>query len=213
MSEFDLDDYKIQDYVDDNFDDLPCNLVDFKRHLRADIALNKKSNMIANGRPEYAEYYQGEELIAKIYFEFVTTPSNLMLSRTEKLTYIKRDGSEGPLITIKHKEYDHSNLLDGSAVMFEREMARKSIMESIKAFLGGVLQQALTKTLPEVVLIIKPFWDEYAVHREDFVELGDHSFKDDVAAIDLATTPHTWLAIPIAEGVTVQDYIVNSLTY
>jgi len=137
----------------------------------------------------------------------------LITKRTEKLVYISNTGEESPEIIIKQKIYDHANLVDGELAMKEREQARKSVIQSLKTFLGGVLMQALQIPMDQVILTIKPFVDEYQSGMDGFVEYGYSNFKDDLLAIDLTNTNYTWLAIPInANGTTVRDYMVYQLS-
>lgn len=212
---YDLDDFKIQDLVDEIFDDQPANLIDFKRHLQADKALNKIPYFNLNGRPSYAEYYYNDVLYAKRLFEFIVDPStDLIQQRIEKLIYIKRDDSEGPEIVIKNKTYDLQVEGDRKAVKKERNDARSSIIDDIEMVIAGVLEVALSINLDDTIVLIEPFWGEYSNDIYKFINLGSETFKDALAAIDLNTTSYTWLSIPVdQQGTTVRDYMVSRLTY
>ena len=196
------------------FGGFPIENIDFKRHLRKDIALTKKVKKIPNGRPEWAKYYWNGDLIAEIEFIFDTSAGNLMTRRREYLYYYRGNGEKSYPILIKDKTYDMSDLHDGNLVVMERVQARESIVSEIKAFLSGVLMQALQQPLDQVVIAIKPFWDSFKLDRDDFIELATTDWRDALLAIDLTTTPYTFLAIPIDQnGTTVRDYIVSRLSY
>ena len=205
--------YKIYDILEDYFKDRPLNMIDFKRHLKSDVALNKLITKAHGGRPDKSEYYNGNELIAVIRFEFSVNSSNLVTERKEWLRYITKTEEDGPEILIKRKVYDHTNLVDGELAMKEREMARKSVIQSLKTFLGGVLMQALQIPMSQVLMIIHPFVDEFKPGMDGFVEYGYGDFKDALLALDLSTTDYTWLSIPIdATGTTVRDYMVYQVS-
>ncbi len=213
MDDDGLGDYRVIDLVNREFEQLKLENIDFARHLKSDVALNKKVTKLPNGRPEKAEYYNGTDLIAVIEFDFTADTENLLQRRREWLKYYKTDGTTSAAILIKDKIFDSTDLVDGEAVIEERVKARTSIVSSMKAFLSGVLMQGLGQTLPQVIATIKPFWDEYKVERDDFIELGSPDWKDDLIAVDLGTTPHTWMAIDIGGGVTIRDYMVSRLSY
>jgi len=210
---YDTELFKIASVVDETYDDLPVNLIDFKRHLKPTETLNKLVTMGANGRPEKADYTYNNEIYARIDFSFVEDANGLINERTETLYYMELDGSDGPAIIIKHKTYDSSNLCDGALVMQERASARKSIVNEIKAFTAGVLQVTMQCDIPAVVTTIKPFFDDHSQHLYDFIELGDDSFLIAIQGID-TTTDYTWLgtfwnAVPN----TIQEYFISRLTY
>ncbi len=205
--------YRVIALVNREFEQLKLENIDFARHLRADVALNKKVSKLANGRPEKAEYYDGTDLVAVIEFDFTADAENLLQRRREWLKYYKTDDTTSDPILIKDKIFDPTDLVDGETVIEERVQARTSIVSSMKAFLSGVLMQGLGMTLPQVITTIKPFWDEYKVERDDFIELGSPDWRDDLLAVDLATTPHTWMGIDVGGGVTIRDYMVSRLSY
>ena len=84
----------------------------------------------------------------------------------------------------------------------------------MNSFLSGVLMQGLGMNMDQVIATINPFWDFYKNEREDFIDLGATTWLASMQAIDLQTTPYTWMAIPIDQnGTTVKDYIVARLSY
>lgn len=210
---FEIEHYRINNLIDSIYEGNPVNTIDFKRHLRADIALDKKVYKAHGGRPLKSEYYYNNELVALIKFEFTTNSSNFVTQRIEKLHYITITDSESPEIIIKKKTYSMNNLVDAELMMKEREASRKSVIQSLKVFLGGVLMQALQMPMDQVTLIIEPFVTEYKDEMDGFVEYGYSHFKDELLAIDLQNTNYTWLSIPVdANGTTVRDYMVYQLS-
>jgi len=214
-SEYDLDDYKISSLVDNMYNDFPCNMIDFKRHLQPDKALNKKITMGAEGRPIKSEYFNGSDKVAIIYFTFQEDAnSGLVTDRKEELVYIKNDDTEGPRILIKHKIYDLTTVGDGVLAMEERVMGRTTIINEMKATILAILQtNNPTFTTIQCIGLVKPFWDENDQELRDFIDLGTSGFKDAVVAVDLNTTSYTWLSYLAAPGVTTKDYIIGKLTY
>ena len=85
-----LGEYRIVYLINKQFQKLPLENIDFKRHMLPNIALNKKVTMLPNGRPDKAEYYNGTDLVAEIRFEFIDS-SGLMIDRKEYLYYVKQD--------------------------------------------------------------------------------------------------------------------------
>ena len=212
--------YLIFDLVNEDFKGLPLENVDFARHLITSKALNKKTTMLANGRPSKADYYDGATKVAEIVFEFTTTSENIMTERKEWLYYYKVNGTKSDAILKKHKIFDSSDIYDGALALEERVDSRRQILSSVKAFISGVMM-AGGLTLPQVITAVKPFWDEYKQEREDFIELGTSAWKDALSALVLDATsgqtgytPHTWLATVVeAPSTTLRDYIVARLTY
>lgn len=211
---YDVDDYKVNSLIAEDFEGLPIYTIDFKRHLKPSIALNKTVEKSMDGRPIKSNYYYNGDLIAVIYFEFLTTPENLVYRRSEKLKYILNNNQEGLEISIKEKTYDLTNPADGENVIKERVDARESIISNIKYFLIGIMQANTQQNLSEIIEVIKPFWEEYETERKDFIELGDNSWVEALSLIDLATTPHVWLNYVVNdEGTTVLSYIIWRLSY
>jgi len=217
ISDEHISNYKIAPYVDVNFIDDRIHLVDFKRHLKANVALTKKTYRAADGRPTYNEYYYDGELMAKIYFIFESNENNLLTRRTEKLVYIKNDDTEGNLITIKDKIYDINDVSDASLVVQERVTARQYIVDSLNIFILGVLAQYHPdNTQNENIMMVLPYWNDTEAQRLMFIDLGLPDWKNSLAAIDINDLPEdrAWLGYVIdANGTTVRDYAYNTLNY
>lgn len=225
--------YKIMSLVNPDFRGLPIENVDFKRHLRGDIALDKKVTMHSNGRPEKSEYYNGTDLVCKITFTFQDA-NFLLTERKEFIHQMKEDGSWSDGFLIKKKTYDHTHEVDGFLAVEERIDARKHIISSMKAFLSGVIMTVLQKDIIEVIEMISPFWDASEVQRRKFQEFGTEEWKGFISTLDLASAPafgtqaftdlvtsgdiknapYAYFKIPIdVHGTTIQDYMVGRLTY
>lgn len=212
-----ISNYKIAPYVDINFIDSRIHLVDFKKDLKPEVALTKKTYRLPNGRPDYNEYYYNGELMAKIDFIFEANENNLLTRRTEKLYYIKNDGTDGISITIKDKIYDINDMSDASLIVQERVNARTYIVNSLNIFILGVLQQYhADKTQEELILMVMPYWNDCEAERIMFIDLGLPNWKNSMAAIDITNLPddRTWLGYTIDENeTTVRDYAYNILNY
>lgn len=213
------EDLEIEPILEERFKKRHFNAVDFKRHLKPPNALNKKTEMETDGRPKKAKYYRRNEdetetLVATIDYLFsLDSNTGLVKRRTEQLKYKKKNGNYTPAATIKDKFYDLTDMNELSVVIEERRQGRKFLTSEIKAMLLTVLSLANpTFSTAQVVGIGKVFFTEFKQVIDDFEQMGDESFKDDVAAINIAND-YTWLAIEIGPGVSLQDYIVDKLTY
>lgn len=210
-------DYRIAPHVDIDFIDERIHLVDFKRNLKANIALVKTTFRLPNGRPSHNEYFYNSLLMAKICFIFEVDANNLLTRRTEKLCYIKNDGSNGNEIIIKDKLYDMSNIADASIVVQERVSARQYIVNSLNIFILGVLRQYHPdKTQDECIIMMLPYWNENIDNRLMFIDLGLPDWKNSLIELDMNNLPseNQWLAYVIdAEGTTVRDYAYFTLNY
>ena len=204
--------YRIIGLINPEFESRQLENIDFSRHLKRDIFLNKKITMGDNGRPIKSDYYHGPDLVASIEFDFEFNSNNLITKRRLYLVYFKENGEKSNRMLIKYKEYDINDMVDGAAMVKERSQARKMIIDSVKAFLSGVLTKALSKTLPEVIEVVAPFWKEYDVDILSYVELGDNSWVSKIKQIDLARTTHKWLRVKISDTSTVADYIIAQLS-
>lgn len=217
MHEFDMERYKLKDIVDDNYDDRHVNTVDFTLHLGSDVALDKRVERSPDDyRPVYAYYYTEDEegnetLYARRSFHFELGANGLMVERCEHLSYMKINDLWGPEFLIRKKTYDHTNVDEFTEALGEQIYLRQDIANHIKSMLSGVIQ-ALNPTfnIEQIIAATQPFFTEYSQERTNFIEIGSHAYRDAIAAIDLAQRPeYAYLGVPIAEGVTLQDYIVS----
>lgn len=210
-----LSKYRIIDLLNEDFKYLPIENIDFVRHVKADIALNKVVTKGIDGRPIKSEYFYGDIIHAEIVFSFEATDDNILISRKETLFYYKENGQKSPAILIKSKTFDPiSNPTDAELVVAERVNSRQAIVSGINGFLSGVLANALGITIPEVIVTIQPFWQEYEKDRLSFIDFGLPDWGNKLQLINLNSTVHTWLGIPVDNnGTTVRDYIVSRVLY
>lgn len=211
-----LSPYRITSYINEEFLSHHIENIDFVRHARADIAFNKVVTKGIDGRPIKAEYFADNgDIVAEIIFDFVTTQDNILVSRKEWLYYYKENGQKSDSILLKKKIFDPiSNPTDAELVVSERVKSREAIVSGINGFLSGVLAQALQITIPEVIVTIQPFWQQYEKERLLFIDFGLPNWGNALQIINLATTTHTWLGIVVdANGTTVRDYIVSRVVY
>lgn len=211
MSElFNIEEHRVIDIVDGQYDDYPVNLLDFKVHLRPDIALDKSLvRRQSDYRPEFAYYSHDGVQYARRRFDFTLAPTGLMVTRDEYLAYYKTDGSLGTEFKIKTTTYDHTNIDDLGLAIEEQTKLRTDIVNHIKSMILGVVQTMNpTYNIHQIIAATLPFFNELTTERLDYVEIGSQDYAQAVAAVDLATTPHTYLAAPVAPGVTLKDYII-----
>lgn len=210
----DLEDYKIYDLIESEFHILPINSIDFKRHLQGNVSLMKKVIALPNGRPEKANYFWNGDIMAEIRFTITDSPFNgLMDYRKESIYYVKNDETYSEEIIKSEQSLNHLDPEDAAIALKEKRNSRESIVNKMKTFLGGVLMQVHTINLHQVALMTQDFWHLYKEDLDDFVEFGLDNWRDDMAAIDLASTPFGFLATPIdANGTTIRDYAVFSLS-
>lgn len=207
-------DLKIESLVDPVYDDMFFDHLDFTAHLQYDKYLQKSIIKAPDGRPIKAEYKYGGVLMAARYFTFTTDGDNLVTSRLEELVYIKKDDTETPRKVVKSKAYNPNDIQDGVLVMKERKQSREGILDEMKAFLGAYLQAALVQSLPYVILMTDPFWEQYSNKINTFVQSGSEGFKTCLENDDLSAY-NEWINLPVQADplITVKDYIINKLTY
>lgn len=212
---FDIEEYLVKNVVDEDYSDKEVNVLDFKINLRSDIALDKHVvRRQSDYRPEYAYYYlvENDQIVnyARRRFEFTIEASGLMSRRTEHLCYYLLDGNPGTEFKISDKSFDHTDVDELAEAIFEQTRLRTDIMNHLKGMIMGVVQQMNpTFTVPDIIGATLPFFNEYATERVDYIEIGSNLYANSVAAIDLSATAHTFLAAPIAPGLTLRNYIVS----
>lgn len=217
-SSLDINNFRVSGLIHEAYDDVLINMVDFKRHLKPEIALNKKTYKHPDGRPNHSKYYYGDLLIAQINYYFVIDDNNMISRRTEYLHYIDLNGELGPAIIIKDKYIDLTLPADAELAVLEREKSRHSMLASIKAVLLAVIQQYNPNlSSGECIEMGIPFWDDYLTEITHFEQLGTEEFKDALQALTLPSISYPWLSYEIdpinTPGVTLRDYMVSKLTY
>jgi len=212
LGEGDISNYRIAPYVDINFCDSRMHLVDFKRHLKSDIALDKKTEMNIDGRPDKSYYYYNDELMAIITFIFRKNDDDLVISRSEILNYIKNDGSLSVDILIKNRTFNANNLHDASLMYEEVSNSRKNIIDSLYLFTVGVIRNYHPEyTLLEIKNLTSNFDVTTLTLRDHFIRLGTSGFKEWLQDSN-NTSGETWLKYIVDEnGITLCEYMISVL--
>lgn len=203
---------RVLELVHDQFRTLHPSKIDFRRHLKPEVYLQKTVTMHPNGRPDKALYtYQGNK-IAEIQFVFEADSLNFMKRRTELLAYYKNDDTRGEQYAIADDVYDMTVPYHLRLVMNERSEARSSIIAEIKAFLNGVLAQYYLPqgwTYPQILEVVGDFWNKYGEHINAWIAVASPRFRDMLAA----ETEFEFLDVQVAPGVTMKAYILNKTQY
>lgn len=203
---------RVIDIVDEQFAQWAPSKIDFRKHLKPNIYLQKNVIMLPNGRPQKALYSYNGELIAEIEFTFQTNAFNFMIRRIERLAYYKRSGGLSDQWVIADDMYDQNNPYHLREMMKERSGARALIIEEVKAFLNGVLAQFYLpqgKTYPEILEVAGTFWDKYSTPIDSWINVGAPQFHQTLTA----ETEFTFLDFEVATGVTVRAYVLNKTSY
>lgn len=203
---------RVLELVDDNYKSLPIQKIDFRLHLRSEVYLQKSVVMLANGRPQKALYTYNGQLIAEINFTFEVDAFNFMTRRIETLTYFKKSDMRLPSFVIYDQSFDRSNPYHLRQIMSERSEARSLIIEEIKAFLNGVLAAYYGpqgKTYVELLTMVGAFWAKYSNSIDAWINVGSPQFQYELT-IDRELE---LLTVPVAQGVTVKDYILSKTSY
>lgn len=215
---------KVYDLVQDEFQNYHPSKIDFTIHLKPNVVLNKKTTMLKNGRPEKAEYFNGEEKICEIKFDFTVNAQNFMTSRTEKLAYVRGDNTLDIYYTIKTKTFDPTNFHDKAEVVEERSDARQYIMKEIKSVLSDTLglyyivlpPVGEKKTPQELWQIAGEFWTAYSSDIDAWYNTATEDFKTKIQ--NDVTFAFLNLVVPQAisqeaTDKTVRQYIIDRITY
>lgn len=220
--------YMILDLVNEDFAGFPLENVDFARHLKASIALDKEPVKGPDGRPVTSDYYYdfggdiGRKLVAQIAFDFSVTPDNLVYRKKELLVYYRYNGTTDHEEILKSDlQINFNNLAHGDWVIQERIGARQSIVKEMNYFLLGVMKQATGLSTDDILPIVKPYFDDHKKEKDNFEEYGMIDWKNKLENLDITkyTVPLggndiPWMAFPInAQGVTIQQYMISRLSY
>lgn len=203
---------RILDLVHEQFRTLHPSKIDFRRHLRPDVYLQKAVTMHPNGRPDKALYTYNGEKIAEIQFVFEADPLNFMRRRTELLSYYKKNDERGEQYPIADDHYDPAVPYHLRIMMEERSEARASIIAEIKAFLNGVLAQFYLPqgwTYPQILEVVGDFWNEYGKDIETWIAVASPRFRDRLAE----DSEFEFLGITVAPGVTMKQYVLQKTSY
>lgn len=203
----DIENYKISQYVDPQYDDLPCHLIDFKRHLIPTVALSKRVSIDeVSMRPIQAVYsYAGEDLV-KLKWTFSVDAMNLMTHRKREICYVLNDGTYGDWFCIEDQSFDMNLPHQRNQVIAERETSRHALINDIKTVLLGILQ--VTQPTENPIELGGQMIKEYSSEIDSFVQTGSDQFK--TAVINDIT--FAWLNDIIdSNGTTIRMYILSRL--
>lgn len=199
-------------YVDDQFVLFHPSKIDFRRHLKQNIYLQKSITMLPNGRPQTATYSYDGVNIAEIEFIFEANAFNFMTRRTEKLSYYKNNNTKTEQWVIADDFYDVANPYHLREMMKERSEARAMILEELKAFLNGVLAAFYIpqgKTYGEILVIVGDFWSVYSNDIDSWINVGSPKFSINLTA----DTEFDFLSASVNETTTVRQYVLNKISY
>lgn len=206
----------IAELLEEKYKMVAFNLIDFSRHLKPEIALDKTTIVNNDGRKNNTDYFYSGQLIARIRHVYRNTPNTPIMCRyAEVLNYVLVDGeSFSPDILIKDKTYQFLLADDLRAVINEREQSRSYLINYISGICLGVLLNSIPDSNTDSISeLVAPFMMNNRAIMDEFILLGTASFKNFLIAIDLETTPYQWLNYFAAPSVTLRDFIVSSITY
>jgi hypothetical protein len=213
--------FRIYDLVDPRFVDLAPHLIDFRRHLKEGLSLQKDVVFAKNKRPLYANYtyVYGENppiFVARLRWTFEDNAQGLMTRRVEEISYVQNGEGDvlGPYFTkldqsfnIVASEYHRAQVLQ------ERVQARQAILEDVKLVVMNVLTTAMPDApIQDVYNVGGAFWREHSNALDSFVQVSDQTFRDvELPAASSVTYP--WLEAEIAPSITLRAWIIDRLTY
>lgn len=203
---------RVLDLVHEQFRTLHPSKIDFRRHLKPEVYLQKTVTMLPNGRPDKAMYTFNGVKIAEIQFVFEADALNFMKRRTEMLAYYKNDDSRGEQYAIADDVYDMAIPYHLRLVMQERSEARSSIIAEVKAFLNGALAQYYLPqgwTYPQILEVVGDFWNKYGEPINAWIAVASPRFRDMLTE----ETEFEFLDVPVAPGVTMKQYVLNKTQY
>lgn len=207
---WDIELYKILDLSSDGYNDKEVYDFDFTRMLKPNIILDKRLTRDITFRPQYKYSSDNGVDYVRQRWEFIVGTNGLVEQKNKYLAYYYHDGDLGPEFLIEKVVWDHSNPDHLDAAIKEQVLLRTQIADHLKAMILAVVAvNDPTLTTPEVVALTAPFYNELAVERENFIQLGSPEYSASIYAIDLETTPHQYLNYLVGPGVTLKDYIVS----
>ena len=203
---------RVMNLVEESFVNLHPSKVDFRRHLKPNVYLQKNTIMLPNGRPDKALYsFEGED-VAEIKFSFQVDNFNFMTRRTETLFYFKKNGQKSEGWIISDELFDRSKPSHLRAIMEERTQARSQIFAEIKAFLNGFLASYYVpqgKTYEDILVIAGSFWVKYSAAIDAWINVASPQFKSEL----LADNEFGFLTLQVDAENDVRSWILEKLTY
>ena len=210
---------KVYDLVKDEFKFYHPSKIDFRRHLKPEVNLQKTVEMLKNGRPKRAEYWFNSSKICEIRFDFEVDQLNFMTRRTEMLGYVNQSNEITKHYAIHDQVYDRFDTHHARERIRERVEGRSLILDEIKSKLEIYLFQYFTelgKPYSEILDLAGNFWASYASGVSAWLNTGTTQFKEAVLAdetfefLDLIIPPELTGA---PESMKIRDYIDWRLTY
>jgi len=204
---------RIFDLVAFEFRDWHPSKIDFTKHLKTGLTLQKREVvMTKSGRPVKSVYYYEDTPIAEILFIFETDVLNFMTRRTERLGYYSADGDIHETWIIYDEIFDPTNTYHHRKRLEERTQARQWIIDSLRAdidkFLTIAAQQNANLIGP-LATMINTFWVEYSPYLSAFINSGGTFLRTKFSE----ETKYSFLDSYVAVGVTARMYIIDKLTY
>jgi hypothetical protein len=214
---------KVKSLIHPNFLNLDISKVDFTVHLKENITLIKKVDMLQNGRPSVAKYYyptvSAENLICSIDFVFIDNPLKFMVERTESLKYYKNNGDfVGPYL-IHKRTYDFNNLKEATESIQERSTARRNIIDEVKVFLNGFIVNksiaegmSLSAASVNAMVLGGGFMQLHQNKINAWIETASGDLKPYLLNAN-NETQEAFLDWNIQAGVRVRDYFIQRISY
>ena len=205
---------RITSIIDDNFINLPADKIDFRRHLKQGVYLNKVVTMLKNGRPNYCIYEANEVEYARIRFEFVTNAFNLVENKKSYLGFFDSNGNISQEYLLTDEINDLGTIYGLQKAVKERYKAREYIFDEIKSYINAIILQVYMqqgKTYEQVLLEGGSFWRDYSTEISSWCHIGGVSIITDKLTAD---TNYDFLDLPSGhQSMTIRQWIIDRITY
>ena len=170
--------YRVYELVNEDFKNYHIENVNFKHHLKSDIALIKqKPTFDDRERPIEVDYKDEDgRLIARCKFEFELEPITFFpKSKKVYLAYYRENDTLGDYFLIENEQY-----IDEHKVFDELITARKNRIKKIKALVIKNYQVSdPTKSFPEILIETALFFKTVSKAVNLFEETGIAYIPDD----------------------------------
>lgn len=205
---------RISSIIDDSFSTLPIDKIDFRRHLKEGICLNKVVVMLKNGRPSYCTYEYDGTTYVRIRFEFTHNSFNLVTNKKTWLGFYNTNGDILHEYILTDETTDLSTLYGLQKSVNERYQARSYIFDEIKSYVNAVILQVYTqqvKSYEEVLAASGNFWKDYSAEISSWCHIGGTSIISDKISTE---TKYEFLDLPSGySDMTLREWIINRITY
>ena len=205
---------RISSIIDDSFSTLPIDKIDFRRHLKEGIYLNKVVVMLKNGRPSYCTYEYDGTTYVRIRFEFTHNSFNLVTNKKTWLGFYNANGDILHEYILTDETTDLSTLYGLQKAVNERYQARSYIFDEIKSYVNAVILQVYTqqgKSYEEVLAAGGNFWKDYSTEISSWCHIGGTSIISDKISTE---TKYEFLDLPSGySDMTLREWIINRITY